>query len=182
MALFLWLLRSSLSVDTIPNAGRCNFRQRFFSALPAELVRMVFPTSPGTRSARQFEGFVYVDGQLGRENQDIIRFRLSEKWKMFLNGGLVSGFGYRKGTCVNQHKRAWQVGFDRQPKAERLGELVCLDRRQGNRLMKRVRETENPIKISFSILRFRELLGYDTREKQAKIKLIFLVLYKKIVR
>ncbi len=25
------------------------------------------------RFTRQFEGFVYVDGQLGRENQDVIR-------------------------------------------------------------------------------------------------------------
>ncbi len=29
--------------------------------------------------------------------------------------GFCSGFG-RKGTCVNLYKRAWQVGFDRQPK------------------------------------------------------------------
>lgn len=45
------------------------FRSKaLLSGAPAELVRMVFPTSsPGARSARQFEGFVYIDGQRGRE-------------------------------------------------------------------------------------------------------------------
>ncbi len=35
--------------------------------------------APGARSARQFEGFVYVDGQLGRANQDVIRFHFLGK-------------------------------------------------------------------------------------------------------
>ncbi len=47
-----------MKVATIDNSSRL---------APAELVRMVFNVSPGDRSARQFEGFVYVDGQLGRE-------------------------------------------------------------------------------------------------------------------
>lgn len=57
------------SVDTIPNAVRSQLSTKILlGGAPAELVRMVFPTaSPGARSARQFEGFVYVDGQLGRE-------------------------------------------------------------------------------------------------------------------
>lgn len=57
------------SVDTIPNAVRSQLSTKILlGSAPAELVRMVFPTaSPGARSARQFEGFVYVDGQLGRE-------------------------------------------------------------------------------------------------------------------
>lgn len=57
------------SVDTIPNAVRSQLSTKILlGSAPAELVRMVFPTaSPGARSARQFEGFVYVDGQRGRE-------------------------------------------------------------------------------------------------------------------
>lgn len=57
------------SVDTIPNAVRSQLSTKILlGSAPAELVRMVFPTSsPGARSARQFEGFVYIDGQLGRE-------------------------------------------------------------------------------------------------------------------
>lgn len=57
------------SVDTIPNAVRSQLSTKILlGSAPAELVRMVFPTaSPGARSARQFEGFFYVDGQLGRE-------------------------------------------------------------------------------------------------------------------
>lgn len=56
------------SVDTIPNAVRSQLSTKILlGSAPAELVRMVFPTaSPGARSARQFEGFVYIDGQLGR--------------------------------------------------------------------------------------------------------------------
>jgi hypothetical protein len=57
------------SVDTIPNAVRSQLSTKILlGSAPAELVRMVFPTaSAGARSARQFEGFVYVDGQRGRE-------------------------------------------------------------------------------------------------------------------
>lgn len=57
------------SVDTIPNAVRSQLSTKILlGSAPAELVRMVFPTSSsGARSARQFEGFVYVDGQRGRE-------------------------------------------------------------------------------------------------------------------
>lgn len=55
------------SVDTIPNAVRSQLSTKILlGGAPAELVRMVFPTaSPGARSARQFEGFVYIDGQRG---------------------------------------------------------------------------------------------------------------------
>ena len=57
------------SVDTIPNAVRSQLSTKILlGSAPAELVRMVFPTaSPGARSARQFEGFVSIDGQRGRE-------------------------------------------------------------------------------------------------------------------
>ena len=57
------------SVDTIPNAVRSQLSTKILlGGAPAELVRMVFPmASPGARSARQFEGFVYIDGQRGRE-------------------------------------------------------------------------------------------------------------------
>ena len=57
------------SVDTIPNAVRSQLSTKILlGGAPAELVRMVFPTaSPGARSARQFEGFVYIDGQRRRE-------------------------------------------------------------------------------------------------------------------
>lgn len=57
------------SVDTIPNAVRSQLSTKILlGSAPAELVRMVFPTSsPGARSARQFEGFIYIEGQRGRE-------------------------------------------------------------------------------------------------------------------
>lgn len=91
------------SVDTIPNAVRSQLSTKILlGGAPAELVRMVFPTaSPGARSARQFEGFVYVDGQLGREPgryqvPSLGKLENVSKW-----GGLCSGFGYRKGTRVN---------------------------------------------------------------------------------
>ncbi len=86
------------------------------------------------------------------ENQDVIRFYLSENWKMFLNGRLwQSGFGYRKGTCVKTlYKRAWQVGFVRQPKAFGVG--LPRQMRQGTTV-----EIEKTYKKYFSISRFREL-------------------------
>ncbi len=76
------------SVDTIPNAVT-TFRQKFFlGSAPAELVRMVFRLS-SARSARQFEGFVYVDGQLGRE-PGRYQVPLRGKLEVFLNGGFVA--------------------------------------------------------------------------------------------
>ena len=62
------------SVDTIPNAVRSQLSTKILlGSAPAELVRMVFPTSsPGARSARQFEGFVYI----GYLCTDIVHQRL----------------------------------------------------------------------------------------------------------
>ncbi len=59
------VVASQFSVDTIPNAVRSQLSTKILSrSAPAELVRMVFLTSSsGARSARQFEGFVYVDGR-----------------------------------------------------------------------------------------------------------------------
>lgn len=81
------------SVDTIPNAVRSQLSTKILlGSAPAELVRMVFQTSsPGARSARQFEGFVYVDGQRGREPG---RYQVPElgnlasvsKWGDFMGG------------------------------------------------------------------------------------------------
>ncbi len=69
---------------------------------------------------------------------------------------------------------------DRQPK-ERLKDFQGLMPRPSPGNRRRVLEKrENPIKISFPILRFRELLRYDTRRKTSENKLIFLVLYKKM--
>ncbi len=56
------------SADTIPNAvalRQLSTIKIFLGSAPAELVRMVFPTSISGLSLlpRQFEGFVYVDGQ-----------------------------------------------------------------------------------------------------------------------
>ncbi len=50
----------SLHVDTIPNAVRSTI-DKIFGSAPAELANVQLP---GPGSARQFEGFVYVDGQL----------------------------------------------------------------------------------------------------------------------
>lgn len=57
------------SVETIPNAIRSQLSTKILlGSAPAELVRMVFPQSGGgSKSARQFEGFVFVEGQRGRE-------------------------------------------------------------------------------------------------------------------
>ena len=57
------------SVETIPNAIRSQLSTKILlGSAPAELVRMVFPQSGGgAKSARQFEGFVFVEGQRGRE-------------------------------------------------------------------------------------------------------------------
>ncbi len=79
---------------------------------------MVSPTSsPGARSARQFEGFVYVDGQLGREPGRYQVPSLKRKWKMFLNGGeLCSGFGYRRGAW--RKEAASGAGRWKRPPAE----------------------------------------------------------------
>lgn len=57
------------SVETIPNAIRSQLSTKILlGSAPAELVRMVFPqSSGGAKSARQFEGFVFVEGQRGRE-------------------------------------------------------------------------------------------------------------------
>ena len=57
------------SVETIPNAIRSQLSTKILlGSAPAELVRMVFPQSAGgAKSARQFEGFVFVEGQRGRE-------------------------------------------------------------------------------------------------------------------
>ncbi len=62
---------------------------------------------------------LFVDGQLGREPGRYQVPSLGKIGKMFLNGGFVSGFGYRKNAWT-LYKRAWQVGFDRQPKGWRL--------------------------------------------------------------
>lgn len=57
------------SVETIPNAIRSQLSTKILlGSAPAELVKMVFPqSSGGAKSARQFEGFVFVEGQRGRE-------------------------------------------------------------------------------------------------------------------
>lgn len=81
------------SVDTIPNAVRSQLSTKILlGSAPAELVRMVFPTSSsGARSARKFEGFVYVDGQRGREPgryqvPDLGNLANVSKWGDFMGG------------------------------------------------------------------------------------------------
>ena len=81
------------SVETIPNAIRSQLSTKILlGSAPAELVRMVFPqSSGGAKSARQFEGFVFVEGQRGREPS---RFQVPElgclkdvsKWVEFMGG------------------------------------------------------------------------------------------------
>ena len=102
-------------------------------------------------------------------------------------GGLCSGFGYRKGTCVTIYKRAWPGRLmTASRKAERLSGVGLPRPLPGGTRLSMVPETgEKPEKMTFSnfplIWRFREFLGVSYQgEKQAKIKLIFLVLYKKM--
>jgi ABC-type dipeptide/oligopeptide/nickel transport system ATPase subunit len=81
------------SVETIPNAIRSQLSTKILlGSAPAELVRMVFPqSSGGAKSARQFEGFVFVEGQRGREPA---RFQVPalgcfkdvSKWVEFMGG------------------------------------------------------------------------------------------------
>ena len=81
------------SVETIPNAIRSQLSTKILlGSAPAELVRMVFPqSSGGAKSARQFEGFVFVEGQRGREPS---RFQVPElgclqdvpRWVEFMGG------------------------------------------------------------------------------------------------
>ena len=81
------------SVETIPNAIRSQLSTKILlGSAPAELVRMVFPQSGGgSKSARQFEGFVFVEGQRGREPS---RFQVPElgclqdvpRWVEFMGG------------------------------------------------------------------------------------------------
>ncbi len=83
VALFLWLLHAVHAIDTIRNTASYNKARKrvLLGSAPAELVRMDPTSSPGAlRSARQFEGFVYVDGQLGRE-PGRYQFHLSEAGK-----------------------------------------------------------------------------------------------------
>ena len=81
------------SVETIPNAIRSQLSTKILlGSAPAELVKMVFPQSAGgAKSARQFEGFVFVEGQRGREPS---RFQVPElgclqdvpRWVEFMGG------------------------------------------------------------------------------------------------
>lgn len=91
------------SVDTIPNAVRSQLSTKILlGSAPAELVRMVFPTaSPGARSARQFEGFVYIDGQLGREPGRYQVPALGKLADVSKWGGICHVLRHGKGTCVN---------------------------------------------------------------------------------
>ncbi len=111
-----------------------NFRQKFFSAL--RLLNWCECFSRGLLAlsslARQFEGFVYR--WTARKKPDVIRFHLSENWKMFLNGGFVVALTQKGHLCEPFISGAWQVGLTASRKAERLSGLVCSDRRQGNRL------------------------------------------------
>jgi hypothetical protein len=81
------------SVETIPNAIRSQLSTKILlGSAPAELVRMVFPQSGGgAKSARQFEGFVFVEGQRGRGP---LRFQVPDlgclkdvsNWEKFMGG------------------------------------------------------------------------------------------------
>jgi hypothetical protein len=81
------------SVETIPNAVRSQLSTKILlGSAPSELVRMVFPQSGGgAKSARQFEGFIFVEGQRGREP---LRFQVPDlgclkdvsKWGEFMGG------------------------------------------------------------------------------------------------
>ncbi len=87
----LFFRRVSFAVALI--LSQCVYRQlstKNFSRLaPAELRANGFPTALGARfPARQFEGFVYVDGQQLEENQDVNVFHLSEKLENVSKWGL----------------------------------------------------------------------------------------------
>ncbi len=46
------------------------------------------------------KSYVYVDGQPGRENRDVVSGSISQKVKMFLNGGFVVALD-TEGHCEN---------------------------------------------------------------------------------
>ncbi len=95
---------------------------------------MVFPTSsPGARSARQFEGFVYVDGQLGHE-PGRYQVQCLRKLADVLNGARICNLLLRhgKGTCLDGLAGRLLTASRR---AERLSRVEpALDRNRGTRL------------------------------------------------
>ena len=102
-------------------------------------------------------------------------------------GGLCSGFGYRKGTCVTIYKRAWPGRLmTASRKAERLSGVGLPRPLPGGTACQWCpKRGKNLKKMTFSnfplIWRFREVLMVSYQdEKQEKIKLIFFVLYKKM--
>ncbi len=91
---------------------------------------------------------------------------------MFLNKGFVVAFWLQKGHLMARplYKRAWQGRLLTASQAEK--DFFGLPRPSpGRPFVKECPGWErNPIKLAaFPILRFRELLGYDTREKTSRI-------------
>ncbi len=72
-------------VDTIPNTVGHNFLGKNSRlCIPAELVHSVSDFSPRAHSAlNQFEGFVYMMDASRKRAKDVIKFHLSENWRMF---------------------------------------------------------------------------------------------------
>ncbi len=138
---------------------------------------MVFRTSSSRGSpARQFEGFCLCRWTAVEDK--LWRYQVPSLGKLVqINGAFVEGFGYRSAgiLCEPLYKRARQVGF--WPPAERLKDFRGWSAQtvaRGNRFVEGCPKRGNPIKISFSNLRFESFLGIHVIpwERQAKIKLI----------
>ncbi len=90
-------LRSSL--DVIPN-GRSLSTKILLGSAPAELVNGFRLLAWGSRSARQFEGFVYVDGQLGKRTRTLSGSISRKIGKCSKWGSFVVALDTER-TCVN---------------------------------------------------------------------------------
>ncbi len=143
---------------------------------PAELARMVFPNvQPGARSyLGQFEGFVCVDGQLGREPgraQVPLSEKLADvsKW-----GGFVTYYDTESKTCLDSLYK-WAGRLLTQKGWKTFGVTS-----QGEPACRRVPDYGGNLKMGFLWnLRFREVLMVSYQD-ELKRKSWFLVLYKKM--
>ncbi len=104
------------SVDTIPNAVRSQLSTKILlGSAPAELVRMVFPT---TALGLALLVSLKTCRWTARKRTRTLSGSISpENWKMFLNGGLLRGGWIQKGL-VAETFTSLAGRLDRQPKAE----------------------------------------------------------------
>ncbi len=112
------------SVDTIPNAVRYAFWQNSSRLCACWTGANGFRLQPWGSLCSSVWRLVYVDGQLGRGTRTLSGsiYSTEKNWKMFLNGGLCSGW-IQKGHLCEPHfisgPGRWRA-FDRQPELKGL--------------------------------------------------------------